>query len=669
MVWDRKSKGAWLFYAVVLLLPVCAAALRVELPDGFMLNCPYFTFYPAIMLAALLGGFPAGLLATALSGLLACYLLIEPVGSLNIDFAADRMKMASFLFCGLVISFFAELMLRARARADAAKAGLAAEKERASLGIQTERNFLRQVIDAFPSTIFVKDEQGTLRLVNQAMAKFYGSTVQEMEGKGLYDFGSLLEEMEAQFKKEDQEIFASGKALHSGAKILDSGGKLHCFETDKSPLFNEDGSCDKLLVVTTDITERKQALEALRENRELLNSIISGTPDAVYVKDTSGRYLLFNRAAQEITGKSAEEVLGRYDRELFPPKDALMLQEGDRAVLASQAIEIHEDIVTDAAGCRRTFHSTKGPLYDEQGTLSGTFGISRDISVQKQAEKEIRQLNDQLDIRVAERTAQLEAANREQEAFSYSVSHDLRSPLRHLNSYAAILAEELGSAISPAVQDNLERISKASNKMGRLIDDLLELARTSRLPLREEPIDLSRLATISSLLLQQTDKTRRVQFTIAEGVQVVGDKTLLRLVLDNLLENAWKYTVQESAAQIEFGFEVIDGQEVFFVSDNGTGFEMEYSDKLFSPFQRLHGAEYAGNGVGLATVKRAIERHGGTVWAEGEVGSGATFYFTLGKDAIAIPRQLRPELPHPDPLPAGKGDRIIGKARMIAGNS
>jgi light-regulated signal transduction histidine kinase (bacteriophytochrome) len=334
-------------------------------------------------------------------------------------------------------------------------------------------------------------------------------------------------------------------------------------------------------------------------------------------------------------------VLGRRDSEIFAHRDALVMVEGDQAAAASRSIAISEDLITDAKGRRRVFLSTKGPLYDEQGAFSGTFGISRDISEQKQAEKEIHQLNDELDIRVAERTAQLEAANREQEAFSYSVSHDLRSPLRHINSYAAILTEELGSGISATARDNLERICKASSKMGALIDDLLELARTSRLPLREEPIDLTRLATISSLLLQQTDKTRRVKFAIADGMQVHGDKTLLRLVLENLLDNAWKYTVGEKTAQIEFGLEVIDGQEVFFVSDNGTGFDMEYCDKLFGPFQRLHGAEYEGNGIGLATVKRAIERHGGMVWAEGEVGSGATFYFTLGKDAISIPRQAR----------------------------
>jgi len=227
------------------------------------------------------------------------------------------------------------------------------------------------------------------------------------------------------------------------------------------------------------------------------------------------------------------------------------------------------------------------------------------------------------------------------ESFSYSVSHDLRSPLRHINSYAAILMEELGPGVSAEGKDSLERICKASNKMGRLIDDLLELARTSRLPLSEEQIDLSRLATICGLMLKQTEKSRRVEFLIADGLQVLGDKTLLRLVVENLLDNAWKYTVGESVARIEVGSEVRDGRQVFFVSDNGTGFDMAYREKLFSPFQRLHGAEFEGNGIGLATVKRAVERHGGTIWAEGEVGNGATFYFTLGRDEVGVHRPLR----------------------------
>jgi PAS domain S-box-containing protein len=641
MAWNKRSSSPWLVYIVAPLLPALAALLRVALLGGLGTSSPFITFYPAVMAAALLGGLPAGLLATLLSGALASYLWIVPGGSFLISAPEDRLALAVFLVCSSLICLAIETVHRAtRAGEVALLVRLAAERQQISLAVQAERNFLRQVIDAFPGCLFVKDLQGNLLLANEAMARFHGSTVAEMEGKRIYDFGVTTEELEARFTEEDREIFKSREALLSGAQLQDAGGRPHVLETSKSPLFNEDGSCDKLLVISTDITERKEAEQALRQNRELLHSIISGTPDAIYVKDTSGKYLLFNRAAEELTGKKATEVLGHNDAEIYPALHEAPVK-WDRLSLAPRAVEVHEDTITDAQGRKRTLLSTKGPLYDDQGDLTGTFVIARDTSDQKQVEEEFRNLNNELDRRVAERTAQLEAAIREQESFNYSVSHDLRSPLRHINSYASILVEELGSAISPEGREHLERICRASNKMGKLIDDLLELARTSRLPLTEECIDLSRLATISSLMLQQSDKSRRVEFTIADGIQVLGDKTLLRLVIENLLNNAWKYTMQEKFARIEVGIEVNDGQEIYFVSDNGTGFEMEYKDKLFGAFQRLHGAEFEGNGIGLATVKRAIERHGGTIWAEGEVGSGATFYFTLGKEAVSYPLQLQ----------------------------
>jgi PAS domain S-box-containing protein len=643
MAWDRRFSSPWLVHIIALLLPCWAAYLRVEFLGALGMNSPYMTFYPAVMLAALLAGFPAGLLATVLSAGLTSYFWIEPLGSLLVAASADRLGMAIFLVTGAIISLITELMHRAQTRSNQAEARvrLAAEREQASAALQEERNFLRQVIDAFPSSIFVKDDLGNLRLVNEAMAEFYGTTVKEMEGKRIYDYGFLPEEIESRFSREDCGVLHSGKGMRSEAQLSDANGKLHRIETAKSPLFNKDGSSDKLLVVTTDITERKMAEEALYENRELLNSIISGTPDAIYVKDTGGKYLLMNSATLEIMGRNASEVLARDDSEIFPEQDVQGIMRGDRSVMAAQAVDIFEDTFVDARGRSRIYLSTKGPLFDKHGNLSGIFGISRDVSEQKQAEKEFRDLNDELDKRVAERTAQLEAAIKEQESFSYSVSHDLRSPLRHINSYASILVEELGDGISAEARDNLDRICRASKKMGKLIDDLLELARTSRIPLTEEAIDLSRLATISSLLLQQTDKARRVEFNIAEGLQVLGDKTLLKIVVENLLNNAWKYTLQEKVALIEVGAEIMEGEVVFFVSDNGTGFDMEYKDKLFGAFQRLHGSEFEGNGIGLATVKRAIERHGGTIWAEGEVGSGATFYFTLGKETVSYPRQLR----------------------------
>ena len=641
MARDRRPRSPWLLFIVAPLLPVCAALLRVEFLGALGAESPFLTFYPAVVAAALLAGFPAGLFATLLSACLASYLWIDPVGTLLVAHFADRLALSVFLVSGASISAGTEYLLRTQARAEEveARSEVAVEREQASLAIQMERNFLRQVIDAFPNSIFVKDEQGTLHLVNQAMATFHGTTVEAMEGRRLAEFGAYPDELEARFSMQGEAVF--DPTLPSAADLHDPRGTLHHFETDKSPLFNDDGSCNKLLVIATDVTERAQAEEALHANRELLNSIIAGTPDAIYVKDTVGRYLLFNRAAEELAGKRGEEVLGREDSVIFPLQDALLMAAEDQSVMAGRSIQVFEDALMDVNGRKRVFLTTKGPLYDGSGNISGIFGISRDISEQKLAEDEFRNLHDELDKRVAERTAQLEAVNREQEFFSYSVSHALRSPLRHINSYAAVLMEELGSGVSPEGRDNLERICKASNKTGRLIDDLLKLARTSRLPLSEELIDLSRLATISSLMLQQTDKTRRVEFTIAEGMQVLGDKTLMRLVLENLLNNAWKYTVQEKLALIEVGTEIMDGQEVYYVSDNGTGFDMEYHDKLFGAFQRLHGSEFEGNGIGLATVKRAIERHGGSIWAEGEVGSGATFYFTLGKQAMSYPRQLR----------------------------
>lgn len=639
MAWNARSNSPKLIGIVSALLPVGAALVRELLLGDLGTNSPLVTFYPAVVLAALLAGLPAGVSATALSACLASYFWIEPLGSLRIGSAPQQLDMAVFVVSGIVLSVAVEVTLRTRERAAAegVRSHLATETGSSLSVLKRERNLLRQVVDAFPSRLFVKDIHAGLHLVNETMAQFHGVGVRDMEGKNIGDFRSVPAELAARLSAEDREVFASRITLHSSLEIPDAGGKLCSFDTLKTPLYNEDGSCDKILVVTTEVTERKQAENALRESRELLDSIISGTPDPIYVKDTNGKYLLVNQAAQEIMGKKANAVLGKDDAEIFPHQEVPAILRGHRAVLESGKVDLFED----AMGRKRVFLSTKGPLHDAQGNLTGIFGIARDVTEQKQAAEEFCRLNEELDRRVAERTAQLEAAIKEQESFSYSVSHDLRSPLRHINSYAAILAEEHGAGLDDDGRELLERICKASSKMGKLIDDLLELARTSRIPLTEEPIDLSRMATICSLMLKQTEKDRRVDFIIADGMQILGDKTLMRLVLENLLNNAWKYTLQEKVALIEVGMEIMNGQEVYFVSDNGAGFDMQYKDKLFGAFQRLHGAEYEGNGIGLATVKRAIERHGGTIWAEGEVGSGATFYFTLGKEALCYPQQLR----------------------------
>ena len=299
---------------------------------------------------------------------------------------------------------------------------------------------------------------------------------------------------------------------------------------------------------------------------------------------------------------------------------------------------------TATAVSTRQDYSVRAPKLgeDELGTLTDAFNQML-VRIEDQ-DRELRRYATELEQRVAERThelqerhetlrrnaAELLAANQELDAFAYSVSHDLRAPLRSIDGFSHVLLEDYAAQLDEAGRDSLHRVRAASQRMATLIDDLLKLARVTRAEMRTEVVDLSGMAREIVAELQRATPERHVEFAITPGLEARGDSRLLRVALDNLLRNGWKYTAKQPQAQVEFGSTNVNGERAFLVRDNGAGFDMKYMDKLFGVFQRLHSAaEFEGTGVGLATVRRIITRHGGRIWAEGAVDRGATFYFTL----------------------------------------
>jgi len=392
------------------------------------------------------------------------------------------------------------------------------------------------------------------------------------------------------------------------------------------------GDKDIIQGVFRDVTEQKIAEESLRHSQKLFSSIVENAPYAFFVKDARDQFrvVLWNKAAEKIFGIRAADILGKHAHDLWPEGQADAYLADDLAVVASRTVvDIPEEPSIHPEQGVIYLHTCKIPLLDEAGEVLHIAVISEDITSRKKAGEQILALNAGLEHRVRERTAELEAAVQEQEAFSYTVSHDLRAPLRHINSFSAILMEDFGAALPSEARTYLERIGGATRKMGELIDYLLALSQVSRVELTRESVDLSALAGAIATMLQETDPGRCVQFEIAQGLLVQGDRNLLKQLLENLFGNAWKYTSGRSSALIEFGAATVAGQPCYCIRDNGAGFDMAFSDRLFEAFQRLHGAEFEGTGIGLATAKRIIQRHGGAIWAQGAVDQGAKFCFTL----------------------------------------
>ncbi len=393
------------------------------------------------------------------------------------------------------------------------------------------------------------------------------------------------------------------------------------------------------LLIGTDNTARQQADEALRKNQAQLRTIIENLDEGVLVSDLEGELLHSNHAARELRGtasldESRSHLGGFGDTFELSGLDGTVLPRDEwplARILRGEKLRSVEVRIRRIQGDWQRVFSYGGTLVrDADGQPLMAVVTFSDITERRRAADVIDQLNTDLERRVVERTAQLQTANRELEAFCYSVSHDLRAPLRSLDGFSQALLEDYSDKLDAQGQNYLGRIRAGSQRMGQLIDDLLNLSRISRSEMSRELVDLSKMAHEVADELRAAEPQRDAEFVVADGLIARTDPRLLRIVLTNLFGNAWKFTAKQPHARIEFGSTGENVGKEYFMQDNGAGFDQAYSSKLFGVFQRLHAAsDFPGTGIGLATVQRIIQRQGGRVWAEGKVGQGATFHFTL----------------------------------------
>jgi len=492
------------------------------------------------------------------------------------------------------------------------------------------RSFLAAIVASSDDAIVGKDLEGRVISWNAGAERMFGYAAAEM-------LGQPVTRLQSPDRPEEEawilEQVRQGATRHYETVRLRKAGTPVDLSLAVSPIRNAGGDIIGVSSIAHDITERKRTEREIQESRARFSGIIGSAMDAIISMDAAQRITIFNEAAEQMFRCPASEALGepldRFIPERFREAHRRHVDEFGRTGVTSRAMASLQPL----AGLRadgEEFPIEASISHIEVGGQQTYTVILRDITERKRAEDQIRQLNAELEQRVAERTAELTAANKELESFTYSVAHDLRAPLRHIDAFSKILHEEFLAVLPPEAQHYLKTIRGSTAKMSLLVDDLLNLARVGRQELRRHPTPLSRLVEEVLADLKPETTGRRLEWHIAPLPAVECDPGLMKQVFANLLSNAVKYTRPRSVAVIEIGCRKTNGDTAVFVRDNGVGFNMKYASKLFGVFQRFHRAdEFEGTGVGLATVDRIVRKHGGHIWAEAAVDQGATFYFTV----------------------------------------
>ncbi len=455
-------------------------------------------------------------------------------------------------------------------------------------------------------------------------------------------FMDLIEQVLAEFK--NGKIQAARPAEESEVTMLKEYNETLIRKMEDRMLKSEEAE-KKIRIyanqLETEIEHRKQVETALKESEILFRSVVENAAEGFAITDETGKIIIWNNAMEKLTGHSANIIIGKYiwdvqynliSEKLPEENETENLRKSISEFLASGnapfAGKLMERLYEHPDGTQVYIEARIIPIKTDKGFI--LVSTADDITERKRNEEKIKNMNEELEQKVFQRTAQLQATNKELESFSYSVSHDLRTPLRSIDGFSQTLYEDHFQSFDDQGKDYLRRIRSSVSTMSQLIEAMLDLAKVNRATINKERINLSDLAVSIVDELKRNDPQRTAEINIATGLEEEVDPTLIKAVFQNLFENAWKFTSRQPVTRIEFGSTAIPEGKAYFIRDNGVGFNMEYASNLFAPFQRLHKAtDFQGTGIGLATVQRIIHRHNGRIWAESEVDKGATFYFTF----------------------------------------
>lgn len=500
--------------------------------------------------------------------------------------------------------------------------------------LQGNEALFNSLLHAAPHAIIIINADGIIEVVNHRATEFFGYSEDELLGAPLEML--VPESLRNKHVTHRQEYFETPRSRPMGKGYDLVGRRKDGTEFPIAVGLGYTRLNDHLsgIAFITDITERKEFERAFTQSQEQYRTTFEQAAIGIIHTNVDGDFTRVNPHICELLGYTRDEMLQMSVMGLTHPDDRPTTNTARERILQGKATSYTlEKRIRHHDGQWIWVNTTASILRDPDGNEMGFIKVIEDIRERRFLEDELRRLNSDLENRIQERTAHLTALNQELEAFSYSVSHDLRAPLRAVNGFSQALEEDYYDQLDDIGRDFLLRIRRESQRMGQLIDDLISLSRLSRSEMTFQQVNLSKIARTIIENLRQNDDNRDVTVTIQPEMEAWADAALIRVVMENLIGNAWKFTGKRDDPTIEIATTQQDDNIVYYVRDNGAGFDMAYVDKLFGAFQRLHAmTEFEGTGIGLATVQRIIHRHSGIVWAEGAVNQGATFYFTLGEE-------------------------------------